>query len=71
MAFRDVLYGVTNVDGFTTFFILGAALIILYWGLFVLRLDKEEPPILNSRIPMVGHILGMLYNSHGYWKMLQ
>ncbi|KAI0174438.1 cytochrome P450 [Pestalotiopsis sp. NC0098] len=70
MALRDVLDDVTNVDGFTMSFILGAALIILYWRLFVLRLDAQEPPILKSRIPVVGHILGMLYNSHGYWKML-
>lgn len=71
MALRNVLDDVTSVDGFTMSFILGASLIILYWRLFVLRLDAQEPPILKSRIPVVGHILGMLHNSHGYWKTLQ
>lgn len=35
------------------------------------ELDKKEPPLLKSRIPYCGHLLGMLKWQVGYMQMLR
>lgn len=59
-----------GLDGFTLSLVLGGLLLVLFWRVFTLRLDSQEPPILKPRIPIIGHILGMLHDSHGYWPKL-
>lgn len=69
MAMVDILGG-GGLDGFTLSIILGGSLLVLFWRLFTLRLDSREPPVLEPSIPIVGHIQGMLRDSHGYWPKL-
>ncbi|KAM0817233.1 hypothetical protein AB5N19_03038 [Seiridium cardinale] len=68
MAIVDILTG--GLDGFTLSIIIGSSLIVLLWRIFTLRLDSREPPVLKAGIPVIGHILGMLRESHGYWTKL-
>lgn len=70
MASSDVLGALLRGDGFAVSLLLGGVLIVLFWRLFVLRTDQQEPPVLKARIPVIGHTLGMLFDSHGYWKKL-
>ncbi|KAI0129669.1 cytochrome P450 [Xylariales sp. AK1849] len=68
MAIADAISG--RIDGFTISIILGGSLLVLFWRLFTLRLDGQEPPPLKPDIPVVGHIIGMICGSHGYWLKL-
>jgi hypothetical protein len=71
MALVDIAAIRSGLDGYTVSVILGGSLLVLlYWRLFVLRLDPREPPVLRPRLPVIGHILGMLRESHGYWPKL-
>lgn len=33
------------------------------------RHDSREPPMLSNGIPIVGHLLGMMWYGVGYWTM--
>lgn len=49
--------------------ILGAALVLgimLFQGLG-LHNDPREPPYLPSKIPVIGHLLGMIFEGLSYW----
>ncbi|KAJ5118842.1 hypothetical protein N7476_011197 [Penicillium atrosanguineum] len=46
--------------------LVAAAGYIMYRGS---RHDPREPPILSNRIPIVGHMLGMMWYGVGYWTM--
>ncbi|KAH8204422.1 hypothetical protein TruAng_001338 [Truncatella angustata] len=71
MALTDILRGgVGGLDGLTLSVILGGSLVALLWRVFTLRLDSREPPILKPDVPVVGHIIGMIRGSHGYWPKL-
>lgn len=31
--------------------------------------DPREPPMVSSKIPIIGHLLGMMWYGLGYWNM--
>ncbi|ETS77997.1 hypothetical protein PFICI_10059 [Pestalotiopsis fici W106-1] len=70
MALSDAVDALIGGHGLTMSLVLGGVFIVVFWRLSTPRLDPQEPPILKARIPVIGHFLGMLLNSHGYWKML-
>jgi hypothetical protein len=35
------------------------------------ELDEKEPPLLKPRVPLIGHLLGMLRWQVGYMQMLK
>ncbi|KAI1871195.1 uncharacterized protein JN550_004640 [Neoarthrinium moseri] len=68
MALSEVLRG--SLDGFTLSLILALSVAALFWRLFALRLDPREPAALKPDVPVIGHIIGMLKESHRYWAIL-
>ncbi|KAJ8116812.1 hypothetical protein OPT61_g1847 [Boeremia exigua] len=65
--FDDVLTGRVPV----TFAVIGVTLIVLA----ILRyasptLDPKEPPLLKSRVPLIGHIIGIIQHQTTYHKIL-
>lgn len=55
--------------------VLIAALII--GGIYLLdalvapRLDPQEPPLLKPKVPLIGHIIGILWHHYDYHYRLQ
>lgn len=46
-------------------------IIILVARAFIPSLDPNEPPLLESRIPIVGHIIGIIQHQTSYHKILR
>lgn len=55
-------------------FILGGVIAASIWLLdFILspRLDPDEPPLIKPTIPLIGHIIGLLWHQNGYHRVLK
>ncbi|KAL4911366.1 hypothetical protein BDW74DRAFT_184739 [Aspergillus multicolor] len=51
--------------------LIGAVTVLLYiLSRQSLRLDPREPPKIHARIPLIGHILGLLQHGMGYFSLL-
>jgi hypothetical protein len=71
MALTDLLADAgVPVDGLTLSAILGGVILLVLWRVFALRLDPREPPVYRPGLPVIGHILGLIRESHGYWPKL-
>lgn len=35
------------------------------------KLDGREPPVMKPRIPIIGHLIGMIQNRQRYFKVLE
>jgi hypothetical protein len=35
------------------------------------RLDPREPPLLKSKVPLIGHIIGLLWHENNYHNVVQ
>ncbi|RYP11199.1 hypothetical protein DL765_007852 [Monosporascus sp. GIB2] len=68
MARAEFLSG--DIDGFTFSIIVGGVCLIVFWRFSTLRLDSQEPPSLKSKVPVIGHMLGLITGSHGYYLSL-
>jgi hypothetical protein len=44
---------------------------LLSWLLWPTSLDPREPPLVNSRIPFVGHLIGILWYHQRYYEVLR
>ncbi|KAF6835514.1 hypothetical protein CMUS01_05738 [Colletotrichum musicola] len=55
---------------YTTFAVL-LALVVLVRKLSSPVLDVREPPIMQSRIPVIGHLLGMIQHGPHYFKTIE
>ncbi|KAH8666526.1 cytochrome P450 [Xylariales sp. PMI_506] len=60
----------TSTTGATLAVVVGTSLVLFLWRLFSLQIDSREPPLVKARVPIVGHTLGMLRESHAYWTKL-
>ena len=49
---------------------LAAALVVLLVNAFRFKVDPREPPVIYPRIPMVGHIIGLMTEGSLYNKRL-
>lgn len=49
---------------------LAAALIVFLVNAFHFKVDPREPPVISPRIPLVGHIIGMLTGGTTYFRQL-
>lgn len=47
------------------------SVLFLLWRTADVSLDPDEPPIALSRIPFVGHILGLMRYQVGYFEILR
>ncbi len=45
--------------------------LFLLWRKADVSLDPDEPPITLSKIPFIGHILGMMRHQIGYFEILR
>jgi hypothetical protein len=48
-----------------------AVVILLYWRLLPSSLDPREPPLVTSKIPFIGHAIGMLRKQQRYLEALR
>lgn len=51
-----------------------AVLVVIATVMYVLsgpRIDDREPPVLKSKIPIVGHLIGMIRHQSAYFKVLE
>ncbi|KAK3348749.1 hypothetical protein B0T25DRAFT_546433 [Lasiosphaeria hispida] len=60
-----------SYDGFTLSVALGItiALALTYIAVVPLRLDPKEPPILRPRVPLIGHLIGLISLAHSYHRL--
>jgi hypothetical protein len=47
-----------------------AVLFILCWERFVLDMANREPPLLRPNIPIIGHLIGILWHQSVYLEKL-
>ena len=68
-----VVGGIFSSDSLNIVIGLGTALIILIW--LTLRtsaaVDIRQPPVVKPKIPVIGHILGMLKYQSLYFDILR
>lgn len=48
--------------------IIGVVLLSL--PMLLVRHDKQEPPILKPRIPIIGHVIGMIFSKQKFYAEL-
>ena len=48
-----------------------AAVFLLAWHRLAIHMDPLEPPQLKPRIPLVGHLIGMIRYHTVYFEMLK
>jgi hypothetical protein len=48
-----------------------SAVVLLFWRLNLSGIDPREPPEVSSKIPFIGHIIGMLTYHVDYYAMLK
>lgn len=51
------------------FLLLGAVAALGYMVYQKSRRDPREPPLVSSRIPVIGHLLGQVMYGNEYWSM--
>ena len=44
--------------------VIGAIYLVDFW--LTPRLDPREPPLLKPKVPLIGHIIGLLWNEYDY-----
>lgn len=50
---------------------LATALFFVLEYFMGIRLDRKEPPLIPSRIPYVGHIIGLIRNGTRYYAKMR
>ncbi len=53
--------------------IVAAALVVFVMAIATIvtpKLDPQEPPLIAPRLPLVGHLLGLMINRVGYFSDL-
>lgn len=51
--------------------VIGSAIAVVFYFLghfLTLPHDPKEPPLIAPRIPLIGHVIGLLYNGTGYYS---
>lgn len=48
-----------------------AGVVFVFWQLFFTGLDPREPPEVKSRIPLFGHLFGLLRHKADYMTVLR
>lgn len=56
---------------FLTILLAFAALSLFYWSMTASDLDPREPPLAKSKIPFIGHLIGMLRYQIKYMEMIK
>jgi hypothetical protein len=51
-------------------FLGGAAIAVFLWHRLSTQFNPQEPPLLKSKIPVIGHIIGMIYQGMDYYNLL-
>jgi len=51
--------------------IVVTGVVLLVWRVADVQIDAQEPPIVISRIPLIGHVVGMMRYQVGYFEMLR
>lgn len=55
---------------FIVLFLLGAAVVFYFFFQYLTpKIDPREPPIINAKIPFIGHILGLIRYGVPYYAM--
>lgn len=49
--------------------LLGAVAVLGYVVYHKARRDPREPPLVSSRVPIIGHLLGQAIYGNEYWSM--
>ncbi len=47
------------------------ALAVLAWKALHISMDPREPPLIRPKIPLVGHLIGMLRYQTAYFEKLR
>lgn len=71
-SFESVVHdaGVISVPGIL--FLLAIVVGIgLAWTIRPAKLDPREPPVIHSRLPLVGHIIGMWWYGPTYYRLVK
>lgn len=69
MVFTQALGAVLAVSPLSV--LLGCAvLFILGWERLVLDIDPREPPLLKPKVPVIGHLIGILWHQSVYLEKL-
>jgi hypothetical protein len=50
----------------TTLALAGIIALLVYYTIYPVKLDAREPPLVRQRIPFIGHLIGLLTESHSY-----
>jgi hypothetical protein len=52
-------------------FVFTSVLVILYFKTRGDGMDPDEPPLAHPRVPVIGHVLGMMKHQFRYFNILQ
>jgi hypothetical protein len=59
------------LSGYAPSFVLFFATILLIaWQKLLVKNDPQEPPLLKPKIPIVGHLIGLLYYKMEYYHQI-
>ena len=68
-AFKGIVGSMESYTPLIVLFI--AAVLLLAWHRLGVQMDPLEPPQLKPRIPLVGHLIGMIRYQSVYFEMLK
>jgi hypothetical protein len=66
--FQDILLSISDSQNYLLPILLVIFSLILWklWNISSIQLDPQEPPLIQPKIPIIGHILGIIQYPHQY-----
>jgi hypothetical protein len=63
--FQNILLSISDSQNYIILILLVVFLWKL-WNISSIQLDPQEPPLIQPKIPIIGHILGIIQYPHQY-----
>lgn len=54
-----------------SFVLFFAAIFLLVWQKLQVKIDPQEPPLLKPKIPIIGHLIGLVWYRMEYYHQLR
>ncbi|KAI9743789.1 MAG: hypothetical protein M1818_002523 [Claussenomyces sp. TS43310] len=61
---------VDQLNGFILCIVVAGVLLLMLVKLLAITVDPREPPLLTTKIPLIGHLIGLLWYQSGYYHCL-